>query len=212
MQQVIRFLSGMCRHKGDSGITPNHHFRLLRPLRHRVIAHDHSVLSGPRQDLCQRLAPVVAARVLPALKIGNELTHQLHAFSVHALHFLQRLFQESRVHVEAGHIGISELLTKLQRRVIHFTDSVKALHLTSVIRIDDRAAENRDSCLRQVCRHLLRLQIKVLAIHAHEFAAMSVGMRVKIDDLSVSDYILTEFSAQVPISFRGSPSFLQVMK
>ena len=88
--------------------------------------------------------------MLPSLKVGDKLTHEFHALSVHTFYFLQRFFQKSGVHVETGHISAAELLPELQCRVIHFTDSVKTLHRPSVIRIYDRAAKDRDSCLRQV--------------------------------------------------------------
>ena len=182
----------MRRHESDAGIAAHHLFHLRRPLRHRVIAHHHAVLAGPRQDLHQRFAAVIASGVLPSLQVGNQLSHEPYALRVHALHFRQRFRQKSRMYMKARHIGVAELFPQLQRRVVHLSDSVKRLHRASVVRIDHGAAENRDAGARQVLGHLLRWEIEVLAVHAHELAAFSVRMRVKVDDFSAGDYILVE--------------------
>ena len=89
MQQIICLLARMRRHEGDAGIASDHLFHLLRPLGHRVVADDHAVFTGTREDLRQCLAPVVAAGMLPSLKVWNELTHKPDSFPVHALHFRQ---------------------------------------------------------------------------------------------------------------------------
>ena len=212
MAQVIFLLPGVRRHESDAGIAAHHLFHLLRPLRHRVIAHDHAVLAGPRQYLHQCFTAVVASGVLPPLQIGDQLAHEPDTLRMHALHFRERFRQKSRMYVKARHIGVTELFPELQCRVVHFSDSVKRLHLSSVIRIDNGSAENRDPGARKILRHLLRREIEMLAVHSHELTAFSVRMCVKVNDFPFADYFLVKQCCQIGSSFRGSPSFLQVTK
>ena len=125
LQKMLPF-SRMGRHEGDGGIFRDHGFHLLLLLRHRVVAHHHTVFSRQGKDLPQPRTGEIHSRLRPAVHVGNQLTDQAKTLLMHPFHRFQRFLHERGVNVKTGRIEIPVFFLHLKRPFIQQTELFKA--------------------------------------------------------------------------------------